>query len=523
MQTVKAITALTIAAAATSSATAQPFVHGIGEREQSLETANDLTLIRSGEIIFVGGIALESNNLQEQGYMVMNDPAGIPMMSWIIDDPETEFAQAFAVRQDLSDDSLIIAQHGEQFATNAPPLGVLYKFDPFGGGLMYQWQYEMSTLYANLGMELAGDFGHIAAGAQNAFGSQDPTLLQFEQATGLPVFHNRYQIFSPSVFDASFVDVYVDEQAQSIYAVGYVGIQDPNFVPGEIKLLIAKFDTAGFPIWFNAYDVPLSDAEAVLLEGTSIELTSIGEVAVTSTIFSPTSNGAVLNAVVDPTNGFPINAMVLEIPGGFIQPAYSSLERQNERGLLVSGTYFSEDLGGSVPAMWALDEANLNVNWFWSPNQTAGQGFSAIPMQLQDPLLAGQVFPLAQQPIGNFDDALLARTDPFGQGLCPLIPNLIEYEVPMIHLPLSVEAITMPLPTRAQLEVITAQPVHIELCEKKPDCPTDVDGDGDTDIEDLLLVLRSFGVNDDGDTDCDGDTDIEDLLAVLREFGKLCP
>lgn len=53
-------------------------------------------------------------------------------------------------------------------------------------------------------------------------------------------------------------------------------------------------------------------------------------------------------------------------------------------------------------------------------------------------------------------------------------------------------------------------------------CGTDVNGDGTTDIEDLLQVLREFGVSAGGDTNEDGVTDIEDLLAVLREFGSDC-
>lgn len=59
---------------------------------------------------------------------------------------------------------------------------------------------------------------------------------------------------------------------------------------------------------------------------------------------------------------------------------------------------------------------------------------------------------------------------------------------------------------------------------------TDIDRLGATDIEDLLLVLRDFGlaVDADGnglsgfqtDVDCTGAVDVEDLLAVLREFGN---
>ena len=81
------------------------------------------------------------------------------------------------------------------------------------------------------------------------------------------------------------------------------------------------------------------------------------------------------------------------------------------------------------------------------------------------------------------------------------------------------------------------------------DAGGDLDGDGDTDLADLLewqrqyapytlladfnldlrvnnedacLWLATFGVNRGGDADNDGDTDIADLLAMQREFAGLC-
>jgi hypothetical protein len=52
-------------------------------------------------------------------------------------------------------------------------------------------------------------------------------------------------------------------------------------------------------------------------------------------------------------------------------------------------------------------------------------------------------------------------------------------------------------------------------------CTGDVDGDGDVDLDDLLLVLGSFEAGPGGDADGDGDTDLDDLLLVLGNFG--CP
>ena len=53
-------------------------------------------------------------------------------------------------------------------------------------------------------------------------------------------------------------------------------------------------------------------------------------------------------------------------------------------------------------------------------------------------------------------------------------------------------------------------------------CPTDLNGDGATDLADLLEVLASFGVDANGDTNADGVTDLTDLLAVLAAFGTPC-
>jgi hypothetical protein len=52
-----------------------------------------------------------------------------------------------------------------------------------------------------------------------------------------------------------------------------------------------------------------------------------------------------------------------------------------------------------------------------------------------------------------------------------------------------------------------------------PNCPGDLDGDGDTDLSDLGILLAAFGVNGNGDLDGDGDTDLSDLGVLLADFG----
>lgn len=55
-------------------------------------------------------------------------------------------------------------------------------------------------------------------------------------------------------------------------------------------------------------------------------------------------------------------------------------------------------------------------------------------------------------------------------------------------------------------------------------CPTDISGDGATDISDLLQLLAVFDTDSiDGDVTGDGQADISDLLALLAAFDTACP
>jgi agmatine deiminase len=57
-------------------------------------------------------------------------------------------------------------------------------------------------------------------------------------------------------------------------------------------------------------------------------------------------------------------------------------------------------------------------------------------------------------------------------------------------------------------------------CE--PDCPADLNGDGQIDLADLGILLASYGVDDGGDINGDGTTDLADLGALLAEYGQAC-
>lgn len=513
-----------IAAASVSTATAQPFVHSIAEPFEALELANDLTVMSSGDVLFVGGFAEPLTNLQSLGYIVVADTAGVPLISWIVDDPETESEQAFAVRQDPNDDAFIIAQHGDQSLSTTIQNTLLYKFDPAGQSLLYEWRYPMGTDGNNLGMELVQDIGYIGAHTQNQFGVNDPTMLIFDPATGLPITFNRYETFNEFFGGAKFVDVHFDPQTKLIHAVGTIQVDDPTVGASTSKLLVAQLDQFGIPVWFNAYDALLPDQPGIDFTGVSIELTSSRAVAVTARFDDQNTFPGHLSVLIDPAMGAPLKAIALQLPEGIIEPAYSSLEIHGEQQMVMSGMYTDRVQGQPVPVMWAIDENSLNLSWIWSPDGTEGVGNSVMPLPGQGVYLAGQVFPLATGPVGGFDDALLVQTDDLGEGLCPVIPFYIEFEIPLLHLPVPVEVIGMETPLPAQVDVFFGEPIPEPICSQGLPCPTDLNGDGMTDISDLLLLLAVFNTpSPQGDVNMDGFTDISDLLALLTFFNSACP
>jgi hypothetical protein len=52
----------------------------------------------------------------------------------------------------------------------------------------------------------------------------------------------------------------------------------------------------------------------------------------------------------------------------------------------------------------------------------------------------------------------------------------------------------------------------------EPACPGDLDGDDDTDLSDLGILLASWELDDGGDLDGDGDTDLSDLGILLADW-----
>lgn len=457
------------AAGAASAAVAQPFVHHIGEPQPARELSNDLTILSTREIASVGSIAFDVANAITHGYLVVNDPDGDPLNSFIIVDPDAQRHPLIAAREDPADKKLIVLQDS---VLSPGPLGtdlVLFKIDPFTGVIGYQLRYDDAAHARNLGMELDGQTGLVAASVFNTAGVTQATLLRYRNASGMPIFHFRYAPLDFPAFNARFFDVAVDDDSGDIFAVGSVQLDIPTFNP-DSELLIARFTAAGIPIWFRAYEIRVANTdEAGAAEGASIELTAAGRVAVTARVADPTFGPLSAHIVVDPLAGVPLAAAALTNPQAAIDPAFSSLELRPDGSMLISGTLF-DVTGRPNPAIWTFDAGTAAFDWAWVPDVQDGAGHSAIPQDNRGPLLGGIVFPLLG-PIGGLRDVLLARTQPDGTGLCPKTPDLRDLDVDITSVNFLVTPVDLPPPEQAGIAATTGDPVRRFACRL---CPADL-------------------------------------------------
>jgi 1,4-alpha-glucan branching enzyme len=59
------------------------------------------------------------------------------------------------------------------------------------------------------------------------------------------------------------------------------------------------------------------------------------------------------------------------------------------------------------------------------------------------------------------------------------------------------------------------------ILSQSPTCPTDQNGDGAVNVDDILSVIAAWGTPD-ADVTGDGQTNVDDLLATIGSFGD-CP
>jgi len=64
--------------------------------------------------------------------------------------------------------------------------------------------------------------------------------------------------------------------------------------------------------------------------------------------------------------------------------------------------------------------------------------------------------------------------------------------------------------------------INVSVPGGNPPCPGDFNGDGVVGLDDLTVLLASYGSDDGGDMDGDGDTDLEDLTLFLAAYGTTC-
>jgi 1,4-alpha-glucan branching enzyme len=64
-------------------------------------------------------------------------------------------------------------------------------------------------------------------------------------------------------------------------------------------------------------------------------------------------------------------------------------------------------------------------------------------------------------------------------------------------------------------------PYTMGVFSQSPPCPMDLDGDGSVTVNEVLLIIASWGTPD-ADVTGDGQTDVDDLLAIIGAFGA-CP
>ena len=507
------ITQRILLAVLTSCASAQPFVHSITEPGDQYEAANDLAVLTSQDIAFVGRFRRDVKLPGQDGWIVVHRPNGIPFLSWVIEDPDKEGNPLVATFEDPVDKNLIVLEGGliSSFPNDVADL-VLFKIDPFSGALSYQWRYPGYDSGIPIGMERDGDTGLVAASLLNSPGITQATLLRFRNADGLPIFHNRYLPLDEQIFSTAFYDIAISPESGDIFAVGIAKIDSDQFSVFA-KILIARFDPAGNPIWFSLYEPVVQGTNTTNAFGYSIAINSENNPFVVSTVSSSLTSSLVVPLVVDGNTGAPIVSSSLQIENHSVVSAASSLEQLPNGDMLTGGAWTDPMFFSASASLWSFDELTAQLQWDYTREDQFGRTSTVMPDPNGGLLFAGYGIPTTA-PVG-FEDALLTRTGNNGNGLCERVTEFRSPEVSFIRVPFQVKPIALQEPNNAGIEAIAGTPVLTVNCEV---CRPDLNMDGSLDFFDISFLLMNM-------VDYNGDTvfDFFDISAYLMDFSAGCP
>jgi len=166
------------------------------------------------------------------------------------------------------------------------------------------------------------------------------------------------------------------------------------------------------------------------------------------------------------------------------------------------GAYSNTAVGQEIGAwqeLWVqVDHANDRVKYYLCPD-------GGIPTLVVNPTDGGEWWGMRNQARNN--NAVMNIK--FFIGMYPFPDSNIETNVLIESMAIDTGAMTTD--HYAGWEPIPGMP---------PALQADLDGDGDVDLDDFVILKNAFGVSDAGDCDDDGDTDLDDFVILKNEFGS---
>ena len=187
----------------------------------------------------------------------------------------------------------------------------------------------------------------------------------------------------------------------------------------------------------------------------------------------------------------------------------------------VTGNGFDEDVdeGSTIlisPAMDASDDQSIIEYDFWYSNGSncagADPANDIMTVEVSDD--NGLTWSILDTvgPAGNeVNGGWISRQYPLSDlaGIQPTAELRLRFNVGDLGAGSIVEA------------GVDAVRIGYKYCNELNSCPTDLDGSGSTGVNDVLLMIGSWGTPD-GDVNDDGITDVSDILIILEFFGQDC-